>query len=1441
MAGLGASAGGVQALSEFFGHVSEDSGIAWVVILHLAPERDSKLAELLQTVTLLPVIRVTKRMTIRPNHVYVISPGQHLQLEGETLMVSPHLNEEERRAPVDIFFRSLADNFGTRAVGVVLSGTGANGSMGLKHIKEMGGVVFVQNPREAEFNEMPRNAIATELVDEILPVALIPEKIESYRNAIGHVVIATDPKKRPKDQQQALREIFGQLRLRTGHDFSNYKRPTLLRRMERRITVRNLPDLPAYAAYIQQNPEEVHALLKDLLISVTSFFRDKKAFELLEEEILTGLISAKKPEEPLRIWVAGCATGEEAYSLAMLCAEQTLGAMDAPKVQIFATDIDEAAIAVARDGYYTLNDAADVPAERLRRFFNKEGDGFRVRREIREMVLFANHNFIKDPPFSNLDLVSCRNVMIYLNHVAQERVMETFHFALKPGGYLFLGSAETADGAVDLFSAYSREHHIYQSRPVFRHSIPVPESVPPLRQEKSAGPVRLAPSKESRQERMTFGELHLRMLEQYAPPSIVVNEEYDILHLSENAGRYLEVGGGEPSQNLLKLVRPELRSELRAALLLAVQRQEPVVTRDLVSGAAGKTETLRIHVRPVLRPDDAARGFLLVIFDRQAEAAAKTEMFVSTDEPVVLQLEEELVRLKTELRLSREQHDYDAEELKASNEELQAMNEELRSATEELETSKEELQSINEELRTVNQELKVKVDETTMMSNNLQNLINSTDIATIFLDRAQRVHLFSPAAREIFNLIPADFGRPLSDITSRLDYTGLSEDAEWVLNKLQPVEREVTTKDEKVYMMRVLPYRTVEDKINGVVVTFFDITKRKRMEEALRASEERARMLIESAKDYAIFTQDLDRRVNSWNAGAQMMFGYTEGEIIDQLADIMFVPEDREKGAPIQEAEKALKQGRAENERWHVRKDGSRFYGSGLVRPLLDGKGTAIGFVKIMRDLTEQKQAEEALRESEDRFRAVANLVPDLLWSHDAHGMMFWNSQRWYEYTGQTPEEALGKGWLQVIHPEDRDETRFRFETAIRTGASLRHEHRMYQAASGTYRWFLVQAEPVRDQQGQILHWFGSATEIEDLKTTQESLQESEERLRVMLESATDYAVITLDTEGNISGWSKGAELIFGYTESEVLGKYTDIIFTPEDRTARQPEKEIESARTEGCAIDERWHLRSDGSRFFMSGVMRPIYNPLLIGYVKVARDITERKLLEQQKDDFIGIASHELKTPVTSIKAYAEILKEKFWQAKDAKNAELMQKLDLQVDRLSELINTLLSSTKVTEGRLELRPEPFDLCRLLGELAEGWQRLSGRHRIRLECEEIPEIEADREQITQVMTNLVSNAIKYSPDGGDVIISATSNGKELSVCVQDFGVGIPEGLQDKLFGRFFRVNNPKLQTFPGMGLGLYICAGIIKRHGGTLKVQSKEGKGSSFCFTIPISMAITRS
>jgi len=831
--GLGASAGGIQALKDFFSTVPKDSNIAYVVILHMSPEHESKLAEILQGASSIPVTQVRKRVKVVPDHVYVIPPTQNLAMTDGHLDLTDKISTNERRSPVDLFFRTLAETNEERAVSVILSGTGADGSIGLKRVKEYGGVALAQDPVEAEYKDMPENAIATGMVDYVLPVAEMSARIISYDEHRGTVQLQPTTKAIPQTEEQALTDIFTQLRMRTGHDFSNYKRATILRRIERRIGLREQTGLSAYADYLREEPEEVQLLMKDLLISVTNFFRDSESFDVLLEEIIPRIRGSKSADDMIRIWVPGCATGEEAYSLAMLVSEYMSSEGLPSNLQLFATDLDREAIQIARAGFYKDAELADVSTQRLRRFFTREAEGFQIRRELRELILFAPHNVMKDPPFSHVDLVSCRNLLIYLNRTAQTRVLEVLHFALNPGGYLLLGASESVEGASDLFSVVNKEHHIFRSRPVPNRAFPIPEvTVNPLTTShvtREKGPEELRAT-----ERLSFAELHQRLLEQYAPPSVVVNEEYGVVHLSDGAGKYLQLGGGEPSHNLLQIIRPELRLELRTALYQAINDRKNVEARDVPFNTEQGVRFINIIARPVLREHDPHRGFVLVLFEEVSEAQSETQTVQRATEPIAQRLEEELIRSKAQLTATVEQYEVQQEELRASNEELQAMNEELRSTAEELETSKEELQSVNEELSTVNLELKVKIEELSQANNNFQNLMNSTNIGTIFLDRSLRVRQFTPAACDSFNLISTDIGRPLMDLATKLIHENLLADMKAVLKKLQTIEHKVQTTDNRTFMMRLSPYRTTDDKIEGLVITLVDVTELSRADELVR-------------------------------------------------------------------------------------------------------------------------------------------------------------------------------------------------------------------------------------------------------------------------------------------------------------------------------------------------------------------------------------------------------------------------------------------------------------------------------------------------------------------------------------------------------------------------------------------------------------------------------
>ncbi|MGU7782042.1 CheR family methyltransferase [Burkholderia sp. PU8-34] len=964
--GIGASAGGLSALLAFFEALPAHTSMAFVVVVHLAPDHESNMASLLQKATSMPVLEVTSATAIQPDHVYLIAPSLELTMVDDYLRVAPNQPEEGggRRAAIDLFFRTLAETHRERAIGIVLSGAGSDGSVGLSRVKEMGGITFAQDPAEAEYDSMPRSAIATGMVDFVATAAEMPQRLmDLWLTAREIHLPAVESEERQEElvneaAERAVREIMIILRTRTAHDFRHYKRATVLRRIERRMQVNGITDLQAYRDHLHLHTEETQALLQDMLISVTNFFRDKEAFDVLEREVLPRLFEGRDEQDRIRVWSVGCATGEEAYSLAMLLQERSLKSADGISFQVFATDIDERAISFARAGLYPDSILADVTPGRVRQFFSKDTAHYRVKKELREHMLFAHHNVLSDPPFSRLDLICCRNLLIYLDREAQIEILKMFHFALRPGGVLFLGSSESADSVSSMFTVVDKRNRIYRANMAVRGDTPVPVAISGTL---STRPIVSTVQPPGRR-RFSFGDLHQRLVEQHAPPSVLVSRDSEIVHLSDRAGRFLEYSGGEPSHNIIAVVRPELRLELRTAIYQALHTNRSVEARRVRIERDGRSYFVNMTARPVHDPE-ANADFVLVLFDEVEDSMSGSETSTADaqKDPIISQLERELQRTKEQLQSTIEQSETSTEELKASNEELQAINEELRSATEELETSKEELQSINEELTTVNAELKSKVEETDKINDDLQNLIAANDIGTIFVDRNICIKRYTPRATDVFSIIPSDIGRSLLDITHRLEYAKLADDAAEAFDSLRLIERELKSNDGRWYLARFVPYRTTEDRIDGAVLSFVDITDRRQAEDRLREGERRMR-IVAGTKDYAIITFDDDGLVTSWNAGAERIFGYTEAEMIGQSADLLSTEEDRVANVAVREFTEARLNGRTEEERWHQRKDGTRFFASGVLSRL-DEPGVH-GFAKIARDLGEFAQSATAARDA---------------------------------------------------------------------------------------------------------------------------------------------------------------------------------------------------------------------------------------------------------------------------------------------------------------------------------------------------------------------------------------------------------------------------------------------------------------------------------------------
>lgn len=1235
--------------------------------------------------------------------------------------------------------------------------------MGIKRIKERGGLTIAQDPQEAQVDSMPRAAIATGMMDWTLPVAEMPAHVLQYHSMERDLRLPPETAPAGRAQQSgasadeaALRDVLSFVRSRTGRDFSNYKRATIVRRIGRRMQVNNVRDVAGYLDCLRTRPGEAGALLQDLLISVTNFFRDGECFAALESHI-PSLFEGKSGSDTVRVWVAGCATGEEAYSMAMLLTEHARMLDTPPALQVFATDLDDNAIRVAREGIYPSAIVADVSEDRLRRFFIKEHRGYRARRELRETVLFAVHDVLRDSPFSRLDLVSCRNLLIYLDRHAQTRVLDTFHFALQPSGMMFLGTSESVDDGSQHFDVVDKKHRLFRRKHVLRSVMPLPMAGPQTlalaldaQATARSGPViataaSMRPAPEPSRTTLEVGgrvinwaELHLKLLEQLAPPSLVVDAEHEILHMSPLAGRFLAFAGGEPTRNLLKLIHPAMRIELRAALYKASHSGEAAYVLPAAFDLAGEQLRLGLEVRSMA---DTAPGLLLVLFNASGPdaepAAPPPQGWVRPGaDPVADQLDREVERLKSHLRDTVEQYEASTEELKASNEELQAINEELRSATEELETSREELQSINEELTTVNHELKSKVEELGHANSDMQNLMGATAIATVFLDRDLHITRYTPSAVKLFNLMPSDIGRPLAHLHTQLRYPELVGDARGVLEQLTPIERQVS-QESCHYLARLLPYRTLDDRIAGVVLTFVDISER--------------------------------------------------------------------------------------------------------------------------------VQGAEALRQSESRFSAIVNQATVGVVQAELDGRILFANQHYAGLLGYSPDELVGTALQALVHPDDRQESAARMERLASQGEQFQMEKRCLRKDQTTV-WLHNTVSALCDAAGEPVSAIVVCTDISERKRAEAALRDSNERLSLIVENAVEYAIFSTDLDRRITTWNSGAERLLGYTEREALGQLADMIFIPEERAAGAPEREAQTALTEGKAMDDRVHQRKDGHRFWASGAAMPMQDAsgTTIGLVKILRDQSAQRASQQAleqsraellgalkekqdahaalqaadeaKDRFLAVLSHELRNPLASISSASMALRSARLEAPDRERAaEIVQR---QAQVMKVLLDDLLDVSRLRLNRLVLQPQPVLLSAVVDSALEATatmvQAAGHALEVHLPAAAVP-LNADPVRLSQVLSNLLINAAKYTPEGGHIGLTAALQGSEVVISVKDNGIGMDPASVEAMFDMFSQSPAAADRGMHGLGIGLALVRSIVSLHGGHVSGHSDgPGQGSVFTVTLPV-------
>jgi two-component system CheB/CheR fusion protein len=1308
--GIGASAGGLEALQRFFERVPTDSGLAYVVVQHLSPDFKSLMEELLRRHTAVPIQRVVDGVTVEPNVIYLIPPNTDMIITSGRLHLTERDPEQALTLPIDLFFRSLAQDVGERAIAVVLSGSGSDGSRGVRAIHEAGGLVVVQDERTAKFDGMPRSSIDTGVADLVLPPAAIPDALvlHARRGLSGRAARAADDDV-SKDELDGLGPIFALLRREYGIDFTHYKPTTVVRRIQRRLVLSEIGDLATYTQRLQQEPDELDALYRDLLIGVTRFFRDPEAFARLRE-CIGPLMQRLEPDEELRVWCAACATGEEAYTVAMVALESMRVLGRKPRLKVFATDAHRTSLEVSGAGRYNAESVRALPQELRDRYFQPQGEGWVVRSELRSHVVFAPHNVLRDAPFTRLDLITCRNLLIYFQPQAQRKVLSLFHFALKAGGVLLLGPSETPGDLGDEFQSIDDHWKLYRKRRDIR--LPTTDT-------RLTSPPEFLPRPRRAMNKLGSYEQALvdaqeRLLREYAPATLLVDEHGELLHTFKGAGAYLTNRDGPTSLSVLDLVHRDLKFAVAHGLKRAFDKREDSVFPGVRVRNDEGEQLVEVSVRAVVRGDVVEAG-LISIREEASRAQPPTSipgLQAAAPEEARL-VAERIDQLELELRQTKENLQATIEEMETSNEELQATNEELIASNEELQSTNEELHSVNEELYTVNAEHQQKIAELTELTNDMDNLLASTEVHTLFLDADLRLRKFTPKIAETFHLLPQDVGRRIESFTHTVQHEGLLDDIRRTLAEGVTIEREVRDLGGRDYLLRVLPYRARE-KADGVVFTLVDVSTLKRTEQALQTSVERYRTLV----------------------------------------------------------------------------------------------------------------------------RSLATAV----WTTDATGGFVEPQPEWEVFTGQAWPAYAGMDWLVAVHPADREAVAGAWRAGVERREVFEAGGRLSSRQAGEFRWVVMRAAPLLEPDGEVREWVGTLTDRHRERVAEHERRQIERQLQGLLDNSPAF-IHAKDPQGRYVLANPQARIYAGANPEEVLGK-TDMDLLPPE-AAEEVRGNDRRVATTGLVHEFEETLPGPGGvpRTYLS-IKWPLRDEegKLTAVAGISSDISERRRAAEEnrmglerRDRFLAMLSHELRNPLAAaLNAVYTLGRADLSERLRGRAPQIIRR---QIEHMGRLLDDLLDVARLTQDRITVRREPVDLKRVLTHSVEASSDLLRSADVRLDvavCDEPAWVDGDAARLQQVITNLLSNASKYTPSGGSVIVHLERRGASVAVRVKDTGVGLERAQLSKVFELFYQVDSSIERARGGLGVGLSLVRTIVGLHGGLVSGYSEGlGKGSEFTVSLP--------
>lgn len=1485
---IGASAGGLEAIHEFFDNVPENTNLSFIVIQHLSPDYKSLLVELVSKHTHMNVFEAEQDMTVQKNCVYVIPNNKLMTISHGKLQLVNKVPDKAPNTAIDFFLNSLAEEKGPNAIAVILSGTGTDGTRGIDTIKANGGMVLVQDPCTAKFDGMPNSAIASGNADMIMAPELMPEEIYSHLHEKPVHIL-----NKGKVDENLLEEIFRLVYKQSGHDFHFYKTPTIIRRISRRMSHHNLKHLDEYVTFLQKNPEECKNLGKDFLIGVTKFFRDPAAYEVLYNEVFPEIVAGKKEGDAIKVWISACSTGEEAYSMAIWMDKFLTSRKLSLDVKIFATDIDEASLEVASKGIYPESISQDIDPDLLERYFIREGDQYHISQYIRKQIVFARHNIIKDPPFIKNDLVTCRNMLIYMSTILQKKVIATLHFSLNQGSFLWLGPSETVPNAQDSLEEVNSKWKVFRRNGTHRMQNSDAVYSRPIEQgrfvRENRADLRSGANKNVRDISIEFREV---LAEDYGYAAFYIDENHEIREATGNYKKYISLPEGRLHLNLLKLLPTELSIALNSAIRRAQTEQKKVTVKSVRVKGKTKSRFISIIVKPGNKqvPD----SLVLVVFGEvHKERAVKTTSELQADaDPelnnYILELEAELKETRTDLQMA-------VEGLETTNEELQSSNEELLSANEELQSSNEELQSLNEELHTLNTEHQLKIKELVELNDDLNNYFRSADIAQIFLDAKKYIRKFNPAAVKMINLIETDIGRPINHISTNLRYDNFVGDVDRVMHSGRPFEKEMLLNNGKNLLMRILPYLKQDKQHDGVVITFIDISDLRERDNIIKAvfdSSPNAIVALTAVRDEQ--NRIVDFKFQAANHTADRMIGLSNesylGRNVGKELSAAFGEDYFAKFTDVLRTDKPATYVH------HHRVHDQEYWLEVIVVKMTDG------LVVTLTDITDKKQSEEKLRrnygelmnvkenlrklnlsledkvkertvelsQSEERFRLVTKATNDTIWDWDLGKNKMWWSDAFYSAFGYDKNDngIFNSAFkLEKIHPADRKRVTDSIYRHINSGNAQWSAEYRFAKPDGTYASILDRASILHDEQGMPYRMLGSMLDVTELRRAEAEVASNIEQ-RKFLAEAMPLIVWTATSDGNLNFLNKEFEKYSGLSNEAGLQGWEKIIH-PDDQPELNMEWNHALQHGAGFSIESRlrrhdgtycWHIvkaspkkNDDGSIMMWVGTFTDINDQ------KTANEVLEQRVKERTRElqqineelessnielqQFASVASHDLKEPLRKIHMFSNLIRDKYCTNIDQGAINYLERIINSSARMTTLVNDLLSFSRLSVNHLF---KPTDLNQLLKDILADLELVVQEKNAVINIGKLPEIEAVPGQMRQVFQNLLSNALKFSRRDEPPVISikadmvaaksfdspTTENGNYCRITISDNGIGFDEQYRDKIFTIFQRLHTK--EKYEGTGIGLAITKKIVDKHNGLITASSVENEGSNFILLLPV-------